>query len=177
MYSINTALKKILLIILIAVLTFSQLGYYLLMRDAQFSQKEAVKEEIKNNLKDEELEIISFTDNKLNIFWEEEEKEFLLNGEMYDVVKTKTVNGKQLLYCINDKKEKSLVDNYNTITKHNSSADKKGKVTIDDVTNLFVYTEEINCRQDYELFLNHYSSYVSHLPGSFTDKISPPPKA
>ena len=58
------------------------------------------------------MEVISLSGNK-EIYWEEKGKEFMFKGEMYDVVKTKTVNGKVMLYCINDKKEKALVDNYN----------------------------------------------------------------
>lgn len=112
-----TVLKKFLLIILIAVLAYSQIGYYFIMHYSQHVQKRVIQEEIYQQLKDEELEIISLTDNKQHINWEEEGKEFLLNGEMYDVVKTKTINGKLILYCINDKKEKSLIDKYNFVTK------------------------------------------------------------
>ncbi len=90
-------------------------------------QKEAIKEKILSQLKDEELEIISLNDNHKIIYWEEEGKEFLFKGEMYDVVKRKIINNEVVLYCIHDKKEKMLVDNYNLITEHNSSSEKKGK--------------------------------------------------
>lgn len=173
----KTALKKLFLIILIPVLALSQFGYYLLMSDARFSQKEAIKEEIKRNLKDEELQIISFTENQQSITWEEEGKEFFFNNQMFDVVKIKTVNGKILLYCINDQKEKSLVDNCNTITKHNSSSDKKGKNNIDNTFNLFL-SSEVKSDNSYFIFpLNSFSPFVAHLPKTLLNKISPPPKA
>ena len=146
------------------------------MRHFQHEQKEAIKEKIFQNLKDEELQSISLSDNQ-NIYWEEDGKEFLLNGEMYDVVKTKTVNGKVILYCINDKKEKALIDNYNLITKHNSSSDKKGKNNIDNSFNLFVYHDEKNSDQYFILAANKFHSFVSHLTESIDDNISPPPKA
>src|SRR4051812_11440542 len=102
------------------------------MRNSQQEQKELVRHRILNTLKDDEMQVISLTDNKHDISWEEDGNEFLFHGEMYDVVKTSLINGKTLLYCINDKKEKTLVDNYNSITKHNSADGKKGNNTVDD---------------------------------------------
>lgn len=146
------------------------------MRHFQHEQKEAIKEKIFQNLKDEELQSISLSDNQ-NIYWEEDGKEFLLNGEMYDVVKTKTVNGKVILYCINDKKEKALIDNYNLITKHNSSSDKKGKNNIDNSFNLFVYHDEKNNYVYFTRGSNNFPSFDFRLPENLMDNISPPPKA
>ena len=145
------------------------------MRHSQKVQKESIKEKIIAQLKEEDLEVVSFS-NK-NIYWEEEGKEFYLNGEMYDVVKTKTINGKLMLYCINDKKEKQLIDNYNSITKNNSSSDKKGKNIVDNSINLFVYSEEESTRESFRISLNKYSSFISPLAQNTAGKFSPPPKA
>jgi hypothetical protein len=95
---------------------------------------------------------------------------------MYDVVRRKVVKGKEILYCIADKKEKSLVDNYNAITKKNSSSDKKEKNSIDNSFDLFCYDE---------MFSHHYAAmpikqsafYHSYLPESIATKIFCPPKA
>ncbi len=147
------------------------------MRNAQFSQKAAIKENIISQLKDEELKIISLAENYKNIYWEEEGKEFFFNGEMFDVVKRKEINGKEFLYCINDKKEKVLIDNYNLITKHNSSSDKKGGNNIDDAFNLFVSRDEKENDQHFILIINKFHSLVSYLSEGKDDTISPPPKA
>jgi hypothetical protein len=146
------------------------------LRHSQSVQKEAIKEKIVSQLKEEELQVISLTDNK-QIFWEENGKEFLFNGEMYDVVKTRSVNGKMMLYCIDDKKEKALVDNYNLITKQNSSSDKKGKSTVDNSFNLFVYQDEKNGEHFAICDLNKFYSIVPHLTQGVDDNVSPPPKA
>ena len=146
------------------------------MRHFQSSQKDVIKGKILNQLKEEELQVISLTDNK-EIYWEEKGEEFLFRGEMYDVVKTKTVNGKVMLYCINDKKEKELVDNNDLITKHNSSTDKKGKNTIHNSFNLFVYQGEKNAEQFAIYDLNKFYSIVPHLTQGIDDNTSPPPKA
>ena len=146
------------------------------MRHFQSSQKDVIKEKILSQLKEEELQVISLTDNK-EIFWEEKGEEFLYNGEMYDVVKTKTVNGKVMLYCINDKKEKALIDKYNLVTKNNSSTDKKGKNTLDNSFNLFVYQDENNGEQYTIHDLNKFYSIEPHLTLGIDDNTSPPPKA
>ena len=170
-------LKKLSLILLIFVLAYSQVGYYFVLRHSQSLQKEVIKEKILSQLKEEELKIISASDNHQQIYWEEEGKEFLFKGEMYDVVKTKIVNGKVMLYCINDKKERELVDNYNLITKHNSSSDKKGKNTIDNSFNLFVYQDETTGKSCFTYLSNNFSFINFNLPENLIDNISPPPKA
>ena len=169
-------LKKLSLIVIIAVLAYSQVGYYFVMRHHQYEQKEAIKEKIFRQFKEEELEIISLSDNK-NIYWEEDGKEFLLNGQMFDVVRTKTVNGKQVLYCINDKKEKTLIDNYNLITKNNSSPDKKGKNAFDNSFNLFVDLNERDDDRYPGAVAIVFCSFDSRLCDNIADHISPPPKA
>lgn len=156
------------------MLAYSQVGYYFVMRHFQNEQKEAVKEKIFRQIKDEELEIISVNNQK--IYWEEEGKEFFLNGKMYDVVKTKTVNGMVMLYCINDKKEKAYIDNYNSITKNNSSSDKKGKNFFDNSLILFVDNSEKNIDINFEIAANKFFAFDSFLSENVSDKVSPPPK-
>ena len=169
-------LKKTTLIILISVLAYSQSGYYFVMHYFQSEQKEIIKEKIITQLNDEALQVITLTDDK-EIYWEEKGEEFLFKGEMYDVVKTKTVNGKVMLYCINDKKEKELVDNYNLVTKQNSSSDKKGKNSVDNSFNLFIYKAETNDGLVAIRDSNKYYSIEPHLTEGVDDNTSPPPKA
>ena len=172
----NCKLKKISLILLLAVLVYSQVGYYFVLRYSQEKQKEAVKKEILGTLKLQDLEAVSVNDHPA-ILWEEEGKEFLLNGEMYDVVKSSTVNGKQILYCINDKKEKTLIDRYNTITNNNSSADKKGKNNIGNASNLFFSEIKKNTQQEFVLLSRPFTSFDTRLTSVEMDTFSPPPRA
>lgn len=116
---------------MLVMLAFSQIGYYFVMQQAQQEQKKYIKELLHKNVADELLTIIDFTTKKEKIYWEEEGKEFFYEGEMYDLVKTKNENEKTFFYCINDKKEKELINNYNAATKNNSSKDKKVKNNFD----------------------------------------------
>lgn len=116
---------------MLVMLAFSQVGYYFVMHQAQHERKEFVEELLHKTIADDELIIIDFTTNKEKVYWQEEGKEFFFEGDMYDLVKTKNENEKIFFYCINDKKEKELINNYNAETKNNSSKDKKAKNNFD----------------------------------------------
>ncbi|MEO6220819.1 MAG: hypothetical protein ABIO81_10355 [Ginsengibacter sp.] len=122
------------------------------------------------------MEVVSYNNNYKQIYWEEEGKEFSFKGEMYDVVKIKIINDEVVLYCIHDKKEKMLIDNYNLITKNNSSSEKKRKDNIGNAINLFINKEEKNNAVNFPLGAGSFYSYDSPLPESFIYIVSPPPK-
>jgi hypothetical protein len=75
----------------------------------QHEIKEAVKHELLLKLPESSLEIIDATVHKNDIEWEEEGREFYLHGQMFDVAFIKVINGKKLIYCLNDSKEEDLL--------------------------------------------------------------------
>jgi hypothetical protein len=75
----------------------------------QHEIKEAAKHELLSKLPESALEIIDGTAYKNDIEWEEEDREFYLHGQMYDVAFIKIVNGKKLIYCLNDSNEEDLL--------------------------------------------------------------------
>lgn len=153
-------------------MAYSQVGYYFVIRHFQYQQKKAVKEKIISGLKEEELEVILLTDE---ISWKDDGKEFLYRGEMYDIVKAKTTKGKVLLYCINDKKEKALVDHYNHLTKHNSFPGKKGKNIVDNQFNLII-NDIFNPVVTNTATKNHFIWYDSRLKENIILLDTPPPR-
>ena len=156
-------------------MVFSLVGYYAVMRHTQEAHREFIKEQLHNNLKEDEMELISLTDNANQIYWMEDGKEFLYKGEMYDVVKSKTIAGKTILYCVNDKKEKELIDNYNNVTKNNSTKDKKAKGTVEPSSTLFVLQ---NSRTEVPLYrpVKQYGLFISPLATAMTNPPLQPPK-
>ncbi|MDB5202522.1 MAG: hypothetical protein JWQ27_1931 [Ferruginibacter sp.] len=62
-----------------------------------------------------------------SIRWEEKGEEFMLSGEMYDVAKSKLVNGKETLYCINDDKEQVFLHDFSQAIKHATGNSKGNK--------------------------------------------------
>ena len=93
------------------LLFFSQIGYYFFYMFQQHEIKEAAKHALLAKLPESSLEIIDANTHKNDIEWEDEDREFYLNGQMYDVAYIKVVNGKTLIYCLNDSKESDLMKN------------------------------------------------------------------
>ena len=157
---------------LILLLAFTQLGYYFFMSGTQDNLKSEMRTRIYGQLNPSELEIITLTGNQENILWEENGNEFSFKGEMFDLVKKVNENGIELLYCINDVKEKQLVDRYNEITKHNSSG-KKEHSNIETIT-LFEPVKEDISSPVVVLPGIIFSTFISPLQ-SATFKICVPP--
>ena len=78
-------------------------------------------------LPESSLEIIDADINTNNIEWEEEGKEFYLHGEMYDVARVKKINGKTLIYCLNDKKEEQVLQDLAKAVQSGSDQNANGK--------------------------------------------------
>jgi hypothetical protein len=82
--------------------------------------KEEAEEQLFATINDDQFEKVDLTANYQGIVWEEEGKEFFLNGQMYDVAKKEIKNGKTILYCLNDKKEQQLLQDFVKKIKSNT---------------------------------------------------------
>lgn len=70
-----------------------------------------MEKELLSRIPESSLEVIIAEHYGDKIVWEEKDKEFSIDGVMYDVAGIKKAGDKTYLYCINDKKEKELLDN------------------------------------------------------------------
>ncbi len=71
-----------------------------------------------------ELTVFTFRIADLNnIEWEEEGKEFWLNGNLYDVVKKQETADSITFHCINDKQEKTLFANLEELITRQMNSD------------------------------------------------------
>lgn len=81
-----------------------------------YSLKNKIKQEVKSQIRQNKFQE-DFTTFELykiasKIKWLEKGKEFQFDGQLYDVIKFEKVGKTLLIKCINDKKEKSLIDNF-----------------------------------------------------------------
>ena len=135
-----------------------------------------MKEQLLAGLPESSFEIIELT---ANLHWKEKGKEFLLNGQMYDVAKTKQVNGKTLLYCLNDNKEKQLLLHLaKTVKSGSENNNEKGgshivKFQLSDFTAHKMYEPAL---VSYTI-LQQYHAFDDALLSSFKEIIAPPPRA
>lgn len=168
-YHIFSDLKRFISFILLFIFIYNIGGYYIWFRLEQYN----IQSEIQNGSQKKELTLISVPLNdKSSIIWTEENKEFIYHGEMYDVVKIKTINNINYYYCINDKKEKQLITDF--IKK--DSLQKKSENIIQKVIDniyqtqaykLIVYNQPVGI--DFCMLSVNYKSNINDIH-------SPPPK-
>jgi len=134
-----------------------------------------MERELLAHIPESSLEVIIAEQVAGKIVWEEKHKEFSLDGILYDVARVEKKEGKTILYCINDKKEKQLLDNLVKAVNKNHN-NKQGRNNIKSLLLDLVcmsVEEEIRSLS----VPSTYSSFNVSLVSSFGEIHSPPPKA
>ena len=93
---------------------------------------------------------------------------------MYDLVKSKIIDGKIIFYCINDQKENEIINKYIALIKNNSFKNKKGKASVKISNSPYVLTSILM-----NLWVNKpeksYSLHTSKIfSGIATETLKPP---
>ena len=152
----------------------SQTGHFVIYHIQKWRIQCTVREALLTSLDDRYLDIIELN---INIVWEEEGKEFILNGEFYDVVSIKEINGKTFMYCLNDKKEERLVKNFYKTIKLASDNDtkKSNKVSFKfHVTDQYIIPFISKLPANIDILLS-YINYKATLVSNYKEIIIPPP--
>ena len=102
-------MKHISCSILLFLALTSQLGTYVIYVVQQEINKENIAQQMARQLPEANLVKIK---NSQEIKWEEAGKEFYYGGTFYDVVKTEKINGVTWYFCINDKMQTKLYNQY-----------------------------------------------------------------
>ena len=171
----KTKVKKALAAILLTIIFISQVGYYFIYTIHQYILKEEMEKELLAHIPDSSLELIIAEEFGEKIEWEEKNKEFLLNEELYDVARIEIKDGKTHLYCINDKKEKQLLDNLvNAVNKNHDTKKERNNVK-PVLTDLFFTTTPDSLH--FFSYSFTYDILSVSIISSFKEIKSPPPKA
>jgi hypothetical protein len=148
-------LKRFLVLFLLTVFAFNNLGYYLVFKVLQFQLREKMEQQIKKELPDVQLHVVKI--NKKDRVqpqwsWFESDKEFSFRGIMYDVVRIKTTPDVNFYYCITDTEESGLSDKLDQLIQDDTSHSKK--------------TNQLEKSNNKLFFINTYASFT-------TEKIVP----
>lgn len=168
-------MKKVLAASLLAILFTGQVGYYFIYTIHQHIIKEKMERELLTLIPASSLEIFVAEELGDKIVWKEENKEFSIDGVLYDVARTKKSEGKTFLYCINDKKEKQLLDGLAKAVNANHG----NKQEKNSIKSLLVDLVCMNEQEEPRSFSvpSAYSSFNVTLVSSFEEINIPPPKA
>jgi len=132
----------------------SQIGHHLVFTLAKWNAKEIISRDLQFNIVNDLVEKIA--DNK-NIHWVEENEEFELAGNMYDVLKKEVINHQNVFYCINDQKESGLIQVYNHWIQ-NEHSNNQGK---QNTKSILKYTQ-IECAfSALKVQINKYCSTIN----------------
>ena len=134
-----------------------------------------MEREMLKQIPESSLEIIVAENFGDKIRWEEKGKEFLLNDELYDVARVELKDGKRYLYCINDKKEKELLDNLVKAVNKNHDT-KRARNNIKPVLTDLFFTTTLESPKVFSDSFTYNMVNVS-IVSSFKEIKSPPPKA
>ena len=174
-------MKKLTVISFLLVIFINQLGYYFYYSYQQYRIREEIKHQLLMNLPETELEVIVEEDQKGKLSWEEYNEEFHLNGEMYDVARIEIKDGKRLLHCINDKKEKKLLDHLAKVIRDNSDDARKQSRSGKNIVKyqLVDFEQPVNeiLQGIPQVPKPHYACYTTPLFTSVKEIKGPPPKA
>jgi hypothetical protein len=170
-------LPKLTAVLFFLMLFIGQVGYYFIYTIQQHYIKEQAEEQLMAGMPESSLQVIDGGVNKKNIEWKEEDKEFCMDGQLYDVAKIKNVNGKTLIYCLNDKKETQLLQDLSNIIKEGidqNAGNKDNKHTIKFQLTDYLITEKT-------IFVNKYLpqkhiGFKDHLLSIITEVNTPPPR-
>jgi hypothetical protein len=138
-----------------------------------------MKAEIFNNLSVSatSFEVFIAEEHGNNMQWKDDGKEFILNGEMYDVAKIEKVNGKTVLHCVNDKKEKELLSNFIKAIKAGAHNGKSGKHSLKFQLTDYTITP-IDKSAEFRLLPDQkFVNYTSSLYTAVSEITTPPPRA
>ena len=166
-------MRKSISILLTITLLFNIGGYYLYFSFLQFNIKERIEIQIKNGLQEKDLAVIVVPVNKVSgVNWLEPEKEFSYRGEMYDIVSSKVKGQSKIYYCINDRKEKQLIEIYQKSHPSKKDTDKKLRNVMNDR-----YLSQQSTRINFACYLKiQYAILTIPFTSSPIQIPSPPPK-
>jgi hypothetical protein len=167
-------MRKLLSIVLLAVMFFTGSGYYLYFRILQNHIKKEIKKRILSGIADDGFELLILNADELaSLKWIEKNKEFEYKGQMYDVVGFELKNGKYFYNCINDRKEKALINSYLRTNRRRRNLQKKIKRIL---TSEYLPGAS-GCGNIFPDVKQKFKPYLINYIPVFKDAALPPPKS
>ncbi|MEI6124198.1 MAG: hypothetical protein WCQ95_11295 [Bacteroidota bacterium] len=149
----------------------------------QIFVRSQIKQSIKNNLPDSQLILIKLTKTDIltakNGYRKNNNTEFRLGGNLYDIVRQKTHADTTYYYCINDRKEEQLFAKLDSHIKRTTDQNTPQKQKTTNLLKNIIKQALFNNKsaEPFTQFICEYTNANSMLPPSIYKHIpSPPPK-
>ncbi len=126
-------LKNLFVISLILLISISHFGYYFVCSYQQKKVRKEMKLRMLANINSTSLVVFEKALIDPEIIWKEKGKEFILKGEMFDIVSITKNAGKTYFHCINDKVEKKMLNDFASKIGNQASGSAKGKKSLNQI--------------------------------------------
>jgi len=165
--------KKTTAIVLSCCLFFTVIGHYVIFCIQLTEIKTAMRRELQHAWKDKAIVFVFAKEEIEKLDWEDGH-EFRLNNEMYDVISLHEENGKVVIRCIADKKEKALIEAYQKI--HRKSTESPGQTSLLKLlSSQFINVDSYFLKKPVKLIEAIFFSYSSALKDCFRKVAELPP--
>ena len=124
--------------------------------------------------KNEQLVCFEFSNAELASLHWEDANEFHYGNEMYDVLKRESTQGKTKLFCVSDKKEKTLLEAYLKTQKQSSRTSSNTIAKL--LTTVFLSVNPTPLSSPEETSIEKRSRFCFFIPQRSTLILIPPPK-
>lgn len=171
-------MKRLISILLVSMLLYNAFGYLFTYIHLKKTFKKEAFEKIDNFLNHDELVILGFSNSELN---EKvsfvHSREFIFNGEMYDIFSREDRNDSVFFECVCDKNENLLEKSFSIYFNNESKQNAKHPYIFNILKNIItvavVSGSDINFFNTQYKFIYFYSDKAYLI---FLDKESPPPR-
>ena len=169
-------MKRLTCPILLFLVLSSQLGTYIVYVVQQELTKESIAQQMAQKLPESALVKIK---NSKAIQWEEEGREFYIEGSFYDIVKTEVIKGETWFYCINDTMQTQLYNSYTASLPSHSDAlpiGKQSKQLVKFSLSYFIVQSSSSVFALSHLNTTHYSLRSQKINAVEEEVQAPPPR-
>ncbi len=175
----NLLLKKHLSIVFLLIFFYSLIGFYPAFVIRKYNIRKNVNEKIHENLPGSEIIQIKYTaDIRSKIQWKGE-NEFLLEEQMYDIISQDTgKDGQKIFYCLIDKEEKQLMDDFDFQVQSNTDTKTSGNhsANILEIYSLDYLKPEKSVFSNFPVNLEYLSFKGNFYLSLSPENLSPPPE-
>lgn len=172
-------MKKAGFILIGLALTIFVTGHFFIFRISQASHKKEFRSFMLQNL-DQAIKI-DITPSELysssaKIKWVDDNKEVVINDQVYDVLGFKNSGTTVSLFLINDSKEKDLINNYELLSNSINNTTSPGSELVKDFLSLKYLPDSLIgiLPVSYDLSTS-FPAYVADLASVFISLENPPP--
>src|SRR5690606_5063648 len=175
-------MRKLSGILFLLIMLFNLAGISIIFTFQKARIRREMKSHIKKGVPRDNLHVITFSHSRArNIHWTRKNKEFILQGEMYDVVSSTRDSNYVHYYCLNDQEEKELFLQLDYLVQKKMKEDRRsgknaGKILRAMSNLVYLPTEDLASFETSALSVRYFDRFNASISSPYLEYITPPPR-